>query len=68
MIIEAPPFIGDSDSAVDDEGRTYDAYMLYNRAFLRTDNLAPMAGSVAKRPRSACTRRTPLPTQTVPNT
>ena len=67
VIIEAPPFIGDSDSAVDEQGRTYDVYMLYNRAFLRTDNLAD-GGFGGQATEIRVYAANTLPTQTVPNT
>jgi hypothetical protein len=40
-IFTAPPFSGGSGSS----GNGYDAYVLYNRAYTRSDNLNDVAGS-----------------------
>ena len=64
MIITAPPFTG----GIGSSGLGYDTYMLYNRAFLRSNNLAPggfggQATEIRVYPASAN-----IPPQTVPNT
>ena len=65
VIIEAPASSGSSGT---DEVGDYDVYMLYNRNFLRSNNLAPgdfggQATEIRVYPASAA-----IPTQTVPNT
>ena len=65
VIFTAPPFTGGRPAS---SGPGYDTYMLYNRTYVRSNNLAPAASAV-RPPRSGCTR--PAPTshaQTVPNT
>jgi FtsP/CotA-like multicopper oxidase with cupredoxin domain len=64
VIIDAPPFTGGPGSS----GQGYDVYMLYNRNFLRSNNLSPggfggQATEIRVYPTSAA-----LPAQTVPNT
>jgi hypothetical protein len=68
VIITAPPFATVRPSS--DPG--YDTYLLYNRAFKRTDNLAGdlhggQATEVRVYPNTPASHIT-LPTQTVPNT
>ena len=64
VVITAPPFTGGTGSS----GQGYDVYMLYNRNFQRSNNLAPggfggQATEIRVYPSTAA-----LPTQTVPNT
>jgi hypothetical protein len=63
VIITAPAFTGGSGSS----GQGYDLYMLYNRNYLRSNNLAPggfggQATEIRVYPSGS------LPDQTVPNT
>ncbi|MFM2077261.1 MAG: hypothetical protein RJA49_1151, partial [Actinomycetota bacterium] len=67
VIIEAPAFSGDNGSS----GQGYDTYLLYNRAFKRSDNQAGVihggqATEIHVYPTAAYP--TILPAQTVPNT
>ncbi len=63
VIITAPPYTGDTGSS----GEGWDTYMLYNRNYLRSNNLAGGFGGQATEirvyPASAA-----IPPQTVPNT
>ena len=67
VIIEAPPFSG-ANAGTGSSGNGYDVYMLYNRAFTRSSNLADgglggQATEIRVFPATA-----PLPAQTAPNT
>ncbi|MDO8363829.1 MAG: multicopper oxidase domain-containing protein [Actinomycetota bacterium] len=64
VIVDAPPFSGGTGSS----GLGYDMYLLYNRSFMRANNLAPggfggQATEIRVYPTSAN-----IPVQTVPNT
>jgi hypothetical protein len=61
VIITAPPFTGGDGSS----GAGYDVYMLYNRAYTRSNNLAGGFGGQATEIR---VYGGGIPAQTVPNT
>ncbi len=65
VIFEAPSFSG-AQGLVDPDKGPYDVYMLYNRAFTRSSNLA--AGGLGGQATEIRVYSTTLPAQTAPNT